>query len=182
MGSCPLLPKACLTRSFSHRTSLLEVAGVSNPEWSAVLLQGSGTYAVEAVIQTSSPREGGRVLILANGAYGRRMARICEVAGIPCDLRLSPETRPVGEDEVRGYLTAGVAYTLVAIVHCERLRLHQDGGRDSDLLVGSGRGVKSRVERSFAPGERHICSGGSDSDFESKRGRESSHLGKWCLR
>ena len=41
--------------------------------------QGSGTYAVEAVLQTSSPREGGRVLILANGAYGRRMARICEV-------------------------------------------------------------------------------------------------------
>ena len=41
--------------------------------------QGSGTYAVEAVLQTSSPREGARVLILANGAYGRRMARICEV-------------------------------------------------------------------------------------------------------
>jgi len=101
------------------RSSLLEVAGVSSPEWSAVLLQGSGTYAVEAVLQTSSPREGARVLVLANGAYGRRMARICEVAGIPCDLRLSPETRPVGEDEVRRYLTSGVAYTLVAIVHCE---------------------------------------------------------------
>ena len=41
--------------------------------------KGSGTYAVEAVIQTSSPREGARVLVLANGAYGRRMARICEV-------------------------------------------------------------------------------------------------------
>ena len=88
------------------RSSLLEVAGVSSPEWSAVLLQvhnhsisqlisakerqtdespknfspqGSGTYAVEAVLQTSSPREGARVLVLANGAYGRRMARICEV-------------------------------------------------------------------------------------------------------
>merc|ERR1712047_181815 len=101
------------------RSSLLEVAGVSSPEWSAVLLRGSGTYAVEAVLQTSSPREGARVLVLANGAYGRRMARICEVAGIPCDLRLSPETRPVGEDVVRRYLTSGVAYTLVAIVHCE---------------------------------------------------------------
>ena len=28
-----------------------------------------------------------------------------QVAGIPCDLRLSPETRPVGEDEVRRYET-----------------------------------------------------------------------------
>ena len=27
-----------------------------------------------------------------------------------------------------------------------------DGGRDSHLLVGSGWGLKSRVERSFAPG------------------------------
>ena len=27
-----------------------------------------------------------------------------QVAGIPCDLRLSPETRPVAEDEVRRYL------------------------------------------------------------------------------
>merc|ERR1712156_759943 len=44
---------------------------VSSPEWSAVLLQGSGTYAVEAVLQTSSPREGARVLILANGANPR---------------------------------------------------------------------------------------------------------------
>ena len=46
---------------------------------SNIFSKGSGTYAVEAVIQTSSPREGARVLVLANGAYGRRMARICEV-------------------------------------------------------------------------------------------------------
>ena len=64
------------------RKSLLDIAGVSPEEWTAVLLQGSGTYAVEAVLQTSSPRQGARVLVIANGAYGKRMVQVCEVAGI----------------------------------------------------------------------------------------------------
>ena len=63
------------------KKSLLDIAGVSSELWTAVLLQGSGTYAVEAVIQTCSPRQGARILIVANGAYGKRMAQICQVAG-----------------------------------------------------------------------------------------------------
>src|SRR5262249_19236459 len=41
----------------------------------AVLLQGSGTFAVEAMIGTMVPRRG-KLLALVNGAYGRRMAQI----------------------------------------------------------------------------------------------------------
>ena len=77
------------------RRSLLEIAGVSEEEWTAVLLQGSGTYAVEAVLQTSSPREGARVLVLANGAYGKRMVQVCQVAGIDCDVIRFAEILPV---------------------------------------------------------------------------------------
>ena len=44
---------------------------------------------MEAVLQTSSPREGARVLILANGAYGRRMAKICEVLLVGLFVRSS---------------------------------------------------------------------------------------------
>ena len=43
-----------------------------------LFFQGSGTYAVEAVLQTSTPRTGGRLLILANGAYGKRMETMCK--------------------------------------------------------------------------------------------------------
>ena len=64
------------------RSRLLGIAGVSPEEYTAILLQGSGTYAVEAVLTTTTPREGGKVLIIENGSYGKRMAKICEVAGI----------------------------------------------------------------------------------------------------
>jgi len=43
-----------------------------------VPLQGSGTFAVEAAIGTLVPRNG-KVLVLINGAYGKRLAKICEV-------------------------------------------------------------------------------------------------------
>ena len=64
------------------RSRLLGIAGVSPEEYTAVLLQGSGTYAVEAVLTTTTPREGGKVFIIESGSYGKRMVKICEVAGI----------------------------------------------------------------------------------------------------
>jgi len=101
------------------RQELLTIAGVSESEWTSVLMQGSGTFAVEAVLQTSSPREGARVLVFANGAYGKRMHKICAVAGVPCDLVVSAEILPVDLDTVVQKLTSGVKYTTVCIVHCE---------------------------------------------------------------
>ena len=76
------------------------MAGVSEENWTAVILQGSGTYAVEAVLQTSSPREKARVLVLANGAYGKRMVKICQVAGIECDTIMTSEVLPVDIEQV----------------------------------------------------------------------------------
>lgn len=43
------------------RRKLLDIAEVSPEEFTTVLLQGCGTYAVEAVFQTGTPRYGGRV-------------------------------------------------------------------------------------------------------------------------
>jgi 2-aminoethylphosphonate-pyruvate transaminase len=45
-----------------------------------VPLQGSGTYAVEAALATLLPWNG-KALVLMNGAYGQRMARILEYIG-----------------------------------------------------------------------------------------------------
>ena len=63
------------------RSKLLGIAGVSPEEYTSILLQGSGTYAVEAVLTTTTPR-GGKVFIVESGSYGKRMMKICEVAGI----------------------------------------------------------------------------------------------------
>ena len=49
-------------------------------DYACVPLQGSGTYAVEAAIGTLLP-EGGKLLVLVNGAYGERMAKL---TGIMC--------------------------------------------------------------------------------------------------
>ena len=45
-----------------------------------VPLQGSGTFAVEAAIGTLVPRDG-KLLVLVNGAYGERMARLARTMG-----------------------------------------------------------------------------------------------------
>ena len=63
------------------RAELLELAHVSPDEYTAVLMQGSGTFGVESAI-TSSVGNDGKVLILANGAYGERQEDICRHAGI----------------------------------------------------------------------------------------------------
>src|SRR5712672_2039897 len=60
----------------SIRRRLLAIAELSQDEgWEAILLQGSGTYGVEAVFQTCVSRTG-KVAVLANGAYGNRMAQM----------------------------------------------------------------------------------------------------------
>lgn len=63
------------------RAELLELAHVSPDEYTAVLMQGSGTFGVEPAI-TSSVGKDGKVLILSNGAYGERQEDICKHAGL----------------------------------------------------------------------------------------------------
>ena len=59
------------------RKGLLAIAGLDGDEYTSVLLQGSGTYCVEATIG-AAVRPEDKLLILANGAYGKRMAQIAD--------------------------------------------------------------------------------------------------------
>ena len=63
------------------RRELLELAHVDEKEYTAVLMQGSGTFGVESVL-TSVIGSGEKLLIAANGAYGERMEDIAKHAGI----------------------------------------------------------------------------------------------------
>src|SRR5712692_9222698 len=57
----------------SVRDRILRLAGLSREAgFEAILLQGSGTFGVEAVFATAVPPSG-KVLVLVNGAYGERM-------------------------------------------------------------------------------------------------------------
>jgi 2-aminoethylphosphonate-pyruvate transaminase len=86
-------------------------------EFVTVPMQGSGTFAVEAMLTTFVPREG-RVLLLVNGAYGHRAKRICEIAGRQAVVHETPEDTPPNLAEVERLL-ASQPITHVFAVHCE---------------------------------------------------------------
>jgi 2-aminoethylphosphonate-pyruvate transaminase len=100
------------------RRRLLEVAGVSQEDgYEAVPMQGSGTFGVESAIGSIVPR-GDRLLVLANGAYGERMAVVAERLGIECTTRRSPENVPIDAGAVSALLRDD-RIAMVAVVHCE---------------------------------------------------------------
>jgi 2-aminoethylphosphonate-pyruvate transaminase len=84
----------------------------------AVPIQGSGTFAVEAMLGTFLPAAG-KVLLCINGAYGARMARICEAIGRSYVEYETAEDVPPDPSRVGELLAADAAITHVAIVHCE---------------------------------------------------------------
>src|SRR5262245_35117411 len=61
--------------------------------YAAVPMQGSGTFAVEAMLTTFVPRAG-KVLLLVNGAYGHRATKICAIAGRAHVVHETPEDTP----------------------------------------------------------------------------------------
>lgn len=83
-----------------------------------VPLQGSGTFAVEAAIGTLVPRDG-KVLVLINGAYGQRLAKICKVLGRAYSTFETAEDQPTTAADVDRLLAADTAITHVALIHCE---------------------------------------------------------------
>ncbi|MFI5003065.1 MAG: 2-aminoethylphosphonate--pyruvate transaminase, partial [Reyranellales bacterium] len=58
-----------------------------------VPMQGSGTFAVEAMITTFVPKAG-KLLLLINGAYGQRARRIAEIAGRATVVHETAEDTP----------------------------------------------------------------------------------------
>jgi 2-aminoethylphosphonate-pyruvate transaminase len=105
-----------IVRKIRHR--LLELGQVAGGDYTTVLMQGSGTFAVESVISSVLPRDG-KLLVLINGAYGHRMARIARTLGIATEALVFAESRPVDPAAVRDALTRHEAVTHVGLIHCE---------------------------------------------------------------
>lgn len=83
-----------------------------------VPLQGSGTFAVEAMLGSFVPRDG-KLLLLVNGAYGQRMAKICRYLGRQVVIEEWAENQPVEAARVEAVLDGDHGITHVAVVHCE---------------------------------------------------------------
>ncbi len=99
------------------RAEILRIAEAEDSHV-CVPLQGSGTFAIEATVGTLVPRDG-KLLVLVNGTYGRRMLEICRVAGIDATAREWRETEPIDPGEVSALLESDPSVSHVAAAHCE---------------------------------------------------------------
>jgi 2-aminoethylphosphonate-pyruvate transaminase len=100
------------------RERLLRIGGAAvGGDYECVLMQGSRTFAIESVISSAIPRNG-RLLVLVNGAYGRRIVEMARVHGIDVRTMETPENRKISPEMV-GERLAGVTY--VAVIHCETM-------------------------------------------------------------
>lgn len=100
------------------RRRLLELGEVDDGTYEAVLMQGSGTFGVESVLSSVIPRDG-KLLVAANGAYGRRMADIARTLGIATATILSPESQPIDPAQIEERLARDRAITHLGVIHCE---------------------------------------------------------------
>ena len=101
------------------RASLVALATSTWPQdYTSVLMQGSGTFSVEAMIGTAVPRHG-RLLVLANGEYGNRLGRIAMTLDIDTIVHDSGELAPPDLDRLAAELANDESITHVACVHNE---------------------------------------------------------------
>jgi 2-aminoethylphosphonate-pyruvate transaminase len=100
------------------RLRLLQIGGAGDGAYEAVLMQGSGTFAVESVLSSVVPR-GGKLLVAINGAYGRRMAQMGKILGIETESVVFPEALPVDVQQIENALSHDPGITHVGTIHCE---------------------------------------------------------------
>ncbi|WP_028207021.1 2-aminoethylphosphonate--pyruvate transaminase [Paraburkholderia nodosa] len=100
------------------RAALLQIAGDEQGEYDCVPLQGSGSYCVEAMLGSFVPRDG-HALVLANGAYGKRIATTLRYLGRRHTVHDTGDYLPPRAEDVEQLLIANPDITHVVAVHCE---------------------------------------------------------------
>src|SRR5271170_8454734 len=106
-----------LASVYSIRTRLLDLGPYPRENYECVLMQGSGTFVVESVISSAVPRDG-KLLVLVNGAYGRRIAQTARVHGISLDVLEVAENKRFTPELVAEHMAFVAGITHVAVVHC----------------------------------------------------------------
>jgi 2-aminoethylphosphonate--pyruvate transaminase/phosphonoacetaldehyde hydrolase len=101
-------------------TSVMEdITNISaNGEYATVLLQGSGSYAIEAMINCLC-RKKDKILFLVNGEYGKRMLTIAENSRRDYEHITFDMTQPIDIEKVEKKLKKDKDIDVVVFVHCE---------------------------------------------------------------
>jgi 2-aminoethylphosphonate-pyruvate transaminase len=99
------------------RKNLVSLA-TAKEGYTSVLMQGSGTFSVESTVTTAVP-DNGKLLLLANGAYGQRIGQIAQRCGVKHRVQDSGELAAPDLGQLDEILKTDQAITHVAVVHCE---------------------------------------------------------------
>jgi 2-aminoethylphosphonate-pyruvate transaminase len=83
-----------------------------------VPMQGSGTFSVEAAVNTIVPRDG-HLLVLVNGAYGKRLVKLAQMMGRRVSVFETADDVPTTSDDVDRLLARDATITHVGLIHCE---------------------------------------------------------------
>jgi 2-aminoethylphosphonate-pyruvate transaminase len=131
------------------RRALLDI--ISGHETHAVVpLQGSGTFSVEAAVATVVPRQG-HVLVLDNGAYCKRAAKLTGLMGRKTTVVAFDESEAVSPQALDEMLTADPSITHVVMIHCETgAGVHNPLQAVADVCARHGRGLIVDAMSSFA--------------------------------
>jgi 2-aminoethylphosphonate-pyruvate transaminase len=100
------------------RNKLVKLGQVSTDEYTAVLMQGSGTFGLEAVVSSTVPPDG-KLLVIINGAYGKRLAKVASVLKIETVTLEYPENTTPDLNEIEDTLKTDGKITTITVVHCE---------------------------------------------------------------
>jgi len=90
----------------------------ANDDYATVLLQGSGSYAIEAMICCLC-RKKDKVLFLINGEYGKRMLTIAGKSRMDYEYLSFDMTQPISKEKVEKKLKKDKDIDVVVFVHCE---------------------------------------------------------------
>ena len=102
-----------IVQSIRHR--ILGLATANTEDYTVVLMQGSGSFSVEATLGSLD----GKLLTIANGAYGERIQQMADVLKIEQVRYCLVETEAPDPGQVAALLDENPDITHVVVVHCE---------------------------------------------------------------
>lgn len=131
------------------RDGLLDLLGADQSDFECIPMQGSGTFSVEAMLGSFIPRDG-KVLVLSNGAYGKRIAETLAYLGRDHVVIDKGDYLPPRGPEVSQALADDPAITDVVVVHCETSSgILNPVAEISDAVYGAGRRLLIDAMSSF---------------------------------
>ena len=134
------------------RAGLLDVYGCRQAgdenEWTSVLLGGSGTTALEAMLSSLLPRDA-RLLVIENGVYGERISRIADIHQIEFQAVSHQWMEAIDFNRVEELLASGQFSHLAAVHHETTTGRLNDVSRLAELCLEHGAGLLLDTVSSF---------------------------------